>query len=634
MDLMSTLTMALLTVLIAADLAPRGDYFRITVIDEQTGRGVPLVELATVNQIRYYTDSNGVVAFRESGLMDQTVFFHVKSHGYEYPADGFGYRGKALKVEPGGSAVLKIKRQNIAERLYRITGAGIYRDSVLTNQPVPIRQSILNARVFGSDSVVNAVYQGKIWWFWGDTFHPAYPLGNFQVAGATSRLPAEGGLDPESGIDLTYFADDKGFAREMARMPGDGPTWISGLILFRDKSGRERMFTHYVKVRGFLEIYARGLAEFNDDKERFEKVVDFPMNAAIHWDVPGHPFRKFVGGVEYIYFADPCPLTRVRADVEHLKRPSDYAAFTCLKAGSRLAKPELERDGEGLLRWAWKRDTPPVGPRDQVKLIRAGRLREEEALLHFRDADTGKAVVAHGGSVYWNNYRRRWVMIFVEEQGTSYLGEVWYAEADTPLGPWVYARKIATHNRYDFYNPKQHPFFAKDNGRILFFEGTYTNTFSGNPVATPRYEYNQVLYKLDLADPRLNLPVPVYTLSAAEPPTHFGTVSQLKKEQSVRLAFFALDRPGKGAVPISAGERGGLQVDNSAEDNAALFHALPADSRQPPVTTTPLYEFIHKESGRRAYSTDSSWTGPGYERSAKPICRVWRNPLRLVLPHE
>src|SRR4029079_10357180 len=98
--IISSFTTALLMVLLAADPAPSGDYFRITAIDEQTRRGVPLVELETVNHSRFYTDSNGVVAFHEPGLMDQTVFFHVKSHGYEYPADGFGYRGKALKIQP------------------------------------------------------------------------------------------------------------------------------------------------------------------------------------------------------------------------------------------------------------------------------------------------------------------------------------------------------------------------------------------------------------------------------------------------------------------------------------------------------------------------------------------------------
>ena len=107
------------------------EYFKITVLDEQTNRGVPLVELRTVNDCRYYTDSAGVVAFHEPGLMDKTVHFFVSSHGYEFPADRFGIRGTQLKVSPGGSATIRIKRNNIAERLYRVTGGGIYRDSEL-----------------------------------------------------------------------------------------------------------------------------------------------------------------------------------------------------------------------------------------------------------------------------------------------------------------------------------------------------------------------------------------------------------------------------------------------------------------------------------------------------------------------
>ena len=132
----------------------KGQYFQIKVIDEQTGRGVPLVELSTTHNLRLYTDSNGVVAFHEPGLLDQDVYFHVKSHGYEYPQDGFGNRGRAFRVTAGGSAELKVKRINIAERLYRITGGGIYRDSALLGLPVPLEKSVLNGLVFGSDSVL------------------------------------------------------------------------------------------------------------------------------------------------------------------------------------------------------------------------------------------------------------------------------------------------------------------------------------------------------------------------------------------------------------------------------------------------------------------------------------------------
>jgi hypothetical protein len=114
--------------LLAADA---GRYFKIQVIDDQTKRGVPLVELRTVNNVRYYTDSAGLVAFYEPGLMGQSVFFFVESRGYEYPKDGFGNRGLALEVKEGGSAEIKVRRTQIAERLYRVTGEGIYRDSVL-----------------------------------------------------------------------------------------------------------------------------------------------------------------------------------------------------------------------------------------------------------------------------------------------------------------------------------------------------------------------------------------------------------------------------------------------------------------------------------------------------------------------
>src|SRR3954453_17971384 len=101
----------------AGEPSPRSfQLFRIEVVDDETGRGVPLVELRTVNQIRLVTDSNGIAAFDEPGLMEgRPVFFHVSSHGYEFARDGFGYRGKALEVRPGGSARLKIRRINVAE---------------------------------------------------------------------------------------------------------------------------------------------------------------------------------------------------------------------------------------------------------------------------------------------------------------------------------------------------------------------------------------------------------------------------------------------------------------------------------------------------------------------------------------
>ena len=88
-------------------------------------------------------------------------------------------------------------------------------------------------------------------------------------------------------------------------------------------------------------------------------------------------------------------------------------------------------------------------------------------------------------------------------------------------------------------------------------------------------------------------------------------------------------------MPIFTGPTGTLQTSKTGERNAeALFHALCADFRQPPLTTTPLYEFVHKGSGQRAYSTDSGWASLGFERFEKPNALVWRNPMHLILPAE
>jgi hypothetical protein len=96
------------------------------------------------------------------------------------------------------------------------------------------------------------------------------------------------------------------------------------------------------------------------------------------------------------------------------------------------------------------------------------------------------------------------VTVFVQGYGSpSFLGEVWYAEADEPTGPWGPAVKILSHRNYSFYNPALHPDFSPPDSPVLIFEGTHSDTFANQPPRTPRYDYNQVLYRLDLDDPRL-----------------------------------------------------------------------------------------------------------------------------------
>ena len=495
----------------AAPAAPKaGQYFAIEVVDEQTGRGVPMVELQTTSGARYYTDSNGLVAFYEPGLMDSKVFFGVASHGYEFPADGFGIRGVTLETKSGGRARLKIKRFNIAERLYRITGHGIYRDTVLLGRKPPIEKPLINAQVTGQDGILTAVYGGKLYWFYGDTNRLSYALGNFSMAGATTPLPEK--IDPAVGINLEYFTNRDRFVKPMVPIGGEGVVWFFGLVVLPDDSGRQRMLSFFQRRRGLGAVLENGFVVFNDEKEQFEKLRDVPVDPPIF--PTGYPFRAHgpeEGG--YLYFTAPYPALRVKADFKSYLDLASYEGYTCLKAGTRYASNEeaqLERGPDGKLVWGWKKNTPPLNAREQRDLIAAGKMKRDESPFRLQNAEDGEPILLNNCSCFWNEYRKKYIMIASQAFGTTMLGEVWYSEADRPEGPWVNARKIITHankpgDAHDFYNPTQHPFFDQDGGRVIYLEGSYVNTFSGNPHPTPYYEYNQIMYRLDLSDPRLKL---------------------------------------------------------------------------------------------------------------------------------
>lgn len=480
--------------------------FRITVIDRETRRGVPMVELTTVHGVTFITDSAGVVAFDEPGLMDQRVFFNVRSHGYSFPKDGFGIAGKALDITPGGSATLEIDRMNLAERLYRVTGAGIYRDSVILGDTPPIEKPLFNSGVVGQDSVQNVIYQGKLWCLWGDTSLAQYPLGVFQATMATALLPQDGGLSPDKGINLTYFTNARGIVRPIAPIPDrPGLVWPDALMVVKDPHGRDALLAHYVRLRKLGENLEQGISRWNDDSQVFEPIVQVPLDAPVI--AAGHPIEVTdEQGQRWFYYANPLPLIRCRAEYETLLDHTQYEAYTCLKPGSRLdvENPALDRDGSGKLVYAWKANTAPISHRDQQDLIQRGHIKPDEALIRVNDSDSGKVVMLASGSTFWNDYRKRYITLAQELFGTSVGGEVWYLESESLTGPWVNPRKIITHDNYTFYNVKHHPYFDQQGGRVIYFEGTYTTFITNRTSGTPRYDYNQIMYRLDLAKLGLN----------------------------------------------------------------------------------------------------------------------------------
>lgn len=428
---------------------------RIEVVEGGTGWPVPLVELRTTHEVRLVTDNAGIVALDLPELMGREVWFSVSGHGYERPRDGFGYRGVRLTPQPGAVLRIEVERTIVARRLGRITGAGLLAESRQLGLPGGGPES----GVLGCDSIQAAVHRGRLFWFWGDTTLAHYPLGIFHATGATTAVRPLASFEPPVHLPFELFRDDAGKPRAVATMPGKGPTWISGCVSLPDAAGTPKLVASYVKITPPLEAYQRGLCLWQDDTARFEPfrvlwskqdppapAPPMPEGHAVPWkDEEGRP---------WVLFGNPFPSLRCPATFEGWQDPG-----------------------------AWEVLEP------QATLPAAG---------------AGVAVKPHSGSIAWNPWRGRWVTVFMEAFGKpSVFGELWYAEADAPTGPWGPAVKVLSHENYTFYNPRLHPEMTPADSPILLFEGTYTMQFANRPFPTARYDYNQVLYRLDLDDPAL-----------------------------------------------------------------------------------------------------------------------------------
>lgn len=427
---------------------------RIEVVEKGSGWPVSLIELRTTHQLRFVTDNAGVIAMDAPELMSHPVWFDVIGHGYEVPKDGFGMRGVRLTPEPGKTLRVEVNRVNIAKRMGRLTGAGLFAESQQLGDAADWQDS----GIHGSDSVQNAVHRGRMFWAWGDTTMPGYPLGIFDMSSATTAIQPLAFLEPPLRLKLDYFTDAQGRQRGVAKMPGSGPTWVSAYVSLPDKTGTPHLVGSYVKIKPLMESYESGLCVWNDATSRFDLLrVLWTKSAASPKQTPmpdGHPaLWKDEQGREWVLFGNPLPTLRCPATFEAWQ---DSSTWEILKPQEFLLSP------------------------------------------------TGDKVKPHSGSITWNSFRQRWVTVFMESFGKpSVFGELWYAEAASPTGPWGTAVKILTHENYTFYNPRIHPEFTPAGSPVLFFEGTYTQQFADHARPTPRYDYNQILYRLDLDDPQI-----------------------------------------------------------------------------------------------------------------------------------
>jgi hypothetical protein len=427
---------------------------RVEIVDKENGWPVPLVELRTTHELRLVSDNAGLIAIDDPDLLDRNVWFHVKGHGYGVKKDGFGYEGVRASPVAGGTIRIEVERRNIAKRLGRLTGGGLFAESLKLGIESPGHES----GIFGCDSVLMANDGKDLFWLWGDTTLPGYPLGIFHSTAATTPDRLRMKFEPPFFMHFQHFRDPTGKIRGVAQIEGEGPTWLTGMIGLPSASGGiRRLVATYSKIKAPLEEYEVGLCVWNPEVKSFNRHrVLWTKGTGDKGLLPkGHPVLwEDPDGKVWALFGDPFPTMRCPASFEAWEDPA-----------------------------TWKKIDEPAAP---------------------RSAEDGSEVKPHRGSVAWNPFRKKWLTVFTQHFGKpSAFGEIWYAEAASPTGPWGKAVKILTHDNYTFYNPRIHPELVPDDASFIVFEGTYTAEFADRPPPTPRYNYNQILYRLDLDDPKL-----------------------------------------------------------------------------------------------------------------------------------
>jgi hypothetical protein len=528
------------------------EHHALQVIDAQTQQPVPAVRVLALGQ-EHWTDNGGRVAFFDLDAMDEPVRFDIWTHGYSHDP---GYI--EIVPAPGGSTTIELDRNNQAERLARLTGGGIWRDTVLLGLPAPLEEPVLDTQVFGQDTAHAVLFRGGLFWLWGDTNRPSYPLGNFRTTGALAALDAT----PEDGLDLDYFENGDGFVASIAPVHPEGPTWMSGLVALSD----EELWGSFVVVDGSFEVYHHGMARWDDDAQAFLTVVEWPLDAPI---APGSPAIRYEGpDGDWVFYRN---LLRIPADPASLADPSTYQAYTPLVPDGSGDYDLLTVDG--VPDWQWRSGAPAP----EMGWVDEGRMPREHSPWHnTSEPDTGANPVMHAGSLAWNPWRQRWVQVFTESFGsTSLIGEIWYVEGDTPVGPWSWARKVITHDNYSFYNPYMHPWFSSRGGKRILFEGTYTS-WLGTDDSTPRHDYNQFFYGLDLDAPEMALPVPFYE-------TEQGPRSRRHLATDAPVWFGAQELPSEGRVAVrwtapECDPDRELAVDGPGE---TVFYAMPGGTEGP-----------------------------------------------------
>ncbi len=358
-----------------------------------------------------------------------------------------------------------------------------------------------------------ANYKGKVFWTFGDTVCPRSArqtncdnTGMYSV-GATSCIPDDTPTcNAEDPPALVYFSQTsaEGVHSPLPLCPippMDQNTWLAGLVTLDSGKPTEALYSFFFKNPGDgvgghkvsntrMHVMAsnamrdstdmdgeseqqmkvtqqmtldgagppqEGIAKWDDDKRTFVPVVLWPLNTTFSLDKTVQVLSPADARQGFVYYASNGIFARMPATHDAM------ANFSAL-----------------------------------------------EILTSY-----GKVPPAWGsGSVNWNAYAQRYLYLGAGDGG------LYVAFSHSLEGPWENGTLVATHagSGSSCYNPLHLPHMDVDGGRVISFACTYTAMWSNTiqpsewttclfglnsrqncaPVV-PRYEYNNLIYRVDLA---------------------------------------------------------------------------------------------------------------------------------------
>jgi hypothetical protein len=333
-------------------------YFRIKFVDAHTRRGIPMVLARSSHYLEQYSDSAGNIAFLEPGMMNRPVWFSILTDGYNFsasdqPASSHAHQalfpydsGVTLTTTPGTTATVLLNRTQIAERVYRLTGAGLYRDTLLTQDlseipasAAPRASEDTHSGSTAQDSLQIAIFKRKVLWLFGDTACAqssreanCFGSGMFSV-GAHSCVPGGAGCadKPDEPPSLQYYGNSTVFPPRPHPMAPIAPlnqnTWVSAFVTIDPGTPSESLFGHYYKNPGDGQgSGSEGIARWDETRSQLVQQAVWPPG--LPSGLEGAHTIQLLSPADctlgYAYFVNGAVSLRVRATAQAVSNPHAY----------------------------------------------------------------------------------------------------------------------------------------------------------------------------------------------------------------------------------------------------------------------------------------------------------------------